>query len=335
MWGAPRHPFLHTSFFSPPYDLHRQIEEFVQMADRFGTLDKEKIEQKSEALSYIKNEANGFLVTSIDNILLQYQAKELENARKHSAWQFWNVIIILFVLMLEAIFIFKPMVEATKNYQETLKRLAFEDALTGLNNRRAFIKRATALIRFLGRENKAVAVVLMDLDHFKQVNDTYGHKAGDLVLQHFSGLLTKSVRPSDVVGRVGGEEFSIVLANVRSEIAFKIIERLRRKVESTPCLIDEKHDQYLSYTASFGIIVVTSPGMDIEELMNMADKNLYKAKKNGRNTIVISTTGPEAPESDRDASGETEDGREDGDRDPREEKGEGGRPDDEVPLLEA
>jgi diguanylate cyclase (GGDEF)-like protein len=293
--GGPLYPTLYKNFFQPPSGLHDRIQAFVKAADLYVVLEDDKQEQRTEALEYIEAEAGGHLVTILDNVLRDYQSRGLENAQRYSAWQFWNVVIILTVLLLEALFIFRPLVRATRQYQETLRRQAFEDSLTGLNNRRAFIKRSKALLRHLSRERRPAALVLTDLDHFKSINDTYGHKAGDLVLKHFSNILQKSMRPSDVTGRIGGEEFAIILANTGQDTAEKIIERLRRQVESSPCTYEENGSfNNISYTASFGIIIAKDI-WEVEDLLDMADKNLYKAKHAGRNTISISIA-PAAPE---------------------------------------
>lgn len=296
--GERAYPELYDSFFLTIKPANERIQKFIQKIKEFTETDIYAPEKREELLKYVQTEARGSLVTILDNILLNYQLKQLEETERYAAWKYWNLIVILTVLVLEALFIFRPLVTQTKRHQDILRRQAYEDVLTGLNNRRAFMRRATKIIRHHRRENKTMSVVVCDLDHFKQINDTYGHKTGDAVLCHFAELLENSVRPGDLTGRLGGEEFAVVISDASLPKAKKIIERLRATIEKTPCEVSEKQEGVsINYTASFGIVAVKGMVWSIEDMLNMADKNLYKAKQNGRNTFVatrvISETDPE------------------------------------------
>lgn len=165
------------------------------------------------------------------------------------------------------------------------EKLAMFDYLTRTYNRRAFFIRAREEYSRAKRLKKPVAVILTDLDKFKQVNDKYGHDAGDLVLKNFSKIIKRSVRKYDVVARFGGEEFVILLNGIDKHSAYKKAEELRRIIESTK-IYSKKLDSHLKYTASFGVAAVEEAGKySLDELISKADMALYKAKNNGRNRV--------------------------------------------------
>ncbi|MCX7951087.1 MAG: sensor domain-containing diguanylate cyclase, partial [Clostridiales bacterium] len=165
------------------------------------------------------------------------------------------------------------------------EKLAMFDYLTRTYNRRAFFLRAREEYSRAKRQNKPVAVILTDLDKFKQVNDTYGHDVGDLVLKNFSRIIKNSIRKYDVVARFGGEEFVILLSGVDMQSAYKKAEQLRRQIETT-AVYTKKLDNHIRYTASFGVAAINEVGKySLEELISKADMALYKAKNNGRNRV--------------------------------------------------
>jgi len=135
------------------------------------------------------------------------------------------------------------------------------------------------------RGGNAFAIVLADLDHFKYVNDTHGHLAGDAVLQEVARRMTNFIRPYDAVGRYGGEEFLIVVPSSDAMGALGLSERIRHGIEATPILADGVS---ISVSGSFGIAAST-PGhlLDPQEMIRLADDALYRAKKNGRNRCEL------------------------------------------------
>jgi len=190
------------------------------------------------------------------------------------------------------------MIRRIGRYHRNLIRLALIDELTELKNRRAFMQLATAELSLFDRQGQTFALVLADLDKFKTVNDTYGHKVGDEVLKHYSALVTESLRGYDIIGRIGGEEFAIFLPQTGAEQAEKTINRLRERVAQTPCPYTDKFgdSQSLSYTSSFGIVVVSAPGWTLDKLLVEADECLYKSKEEGRNRVTVRVfEGKDAP----------------------------------------
>lgn len=169
-----------------------------------------------------------------------------------------------------------------------LEELALTDPLTGLPNRRAIEDWATRQLSGALRYGFSFWVVLADLDHFKAVNDTYGHDAGDSVLKKFSEILKTNSRRSDICGRMGGEEFFFILTHTTQENARIVIERIRRELEATKFDFDGSS---LTVTASFGLagLEPTQP-VDFNRLVIQADEALYAAKRTGRNRIEIKAT---------------------------------------------
>lgn len=161
--------------------------------------------------------------------------------------------------------------------QRQLWRLSREDGLTAINNRRSFF----ALTQQVRAKNDTGVLLMLDADRFKIVNDTHGHQAGDSCLKAIAYTLKRSIRQTDIVGRLGGEEFAIYLPKATASQALVIGERLIKPITFRT---DEK--QSLSITLSIGA-VVSQPGTTIDQLFARADRALYRAKKNGRAQIVF------------------------------------------------
>jgi diguanylate cyclase (GGDEF)-like protein len=162
---------------------------------------------------------------------------------------------------------------------EKLHLQASTDSLTGLMNRRAFMDEANSKFDLAKRHQRPLSFLMLDVDHFKQVNDTYGHQVGDLVLIQLGQLIRKSLRGTDIVGRIGGEEFAVVLPETGIEQTVELTERLLNTVRDTK--IDAETP--FNITVSIGVATVPPLASDIESVMKEADDALYKAKSEGRN----------------------------------------------------
>lgn len=171
--------------------------------------------------------------------------------------------------------------------EQRIMRLARTDYLTGLLNRRAFMERLESEYSRARRENKPLSLIIMDIDHFKSVNDSYGHQAGDLILQELAAIITKSCRLYDFIGRYGGEEFIVCLPGTDKVNAVVTAERMRAAVENMKKYIPDR-DVVVKITASFGVASF-QPGEDtnIDKLINKADDALYRAKGEGRNRVIV------------------------------------------------
>lgn len=170
-----------------------------------------------------------------------------------------------------------------KSLQKKLEEQARQDYLTGLNNRRYFLEQGEMEFVRAQRFKTPLSVLMLDIDHFKRVNDGYGHKAGDLVLQELAEILSQTLRTIDIVCRMGGEEFAVLLPQTDLDDAFQIAERIRLLVESTPTRLDS--GELIRYTISIGLAKMNEEDSQIDSIVNRADKALYKAKNNGRNRV--------------------------------------------------
>ncbi|MDR3436063.1 diguanylate cyclase [Telmatospirillum sp.] len=177
-----------------------------------------------------------------------------------------------------------------------LEKMALTDSLTGLSNRRNFWNHGQILIARLSRHPSVLSVLSLDLDHFKSINDRFGHAAGDEALRYFSRVLHTSLRLSDTAARLGGEEFSVLLPDTTIANAQILAERIRRNVSQTPVRVG---DVTFFISVSIGVTGTVDTEISLERLLARADRALYQAKESGRNRCVAieeSTPEPE-PES--------------------------------------
>ncbi|MGP9799818.1 GGDEF domain-containing protein [Rheinheimera sp. NSM] len=212
------------------------------------------------------------------------------------------LILLLFVVMVLLIFVvwrFRSMAVALRaeiaRHADTeqqlvlrnqeLLQLASTDLLTGLANRRAIMQQAMMEIRRANRYQKDLAVLMLDIDHFKQINDQYGHAAGDKVLAEFADVCRQSIRDTDLAGRYGGEEFFILLPEIDLKTAILSAERIRMTVAEHAFTL--RDSTVLNITCSLGIAMYLPDRDDLDKLLLRADQALYQAKHQGRNRCCV------------------------------------------------
>jgi diguanylate cyclase (GGDEF)-like protein len=174
-------------------------------------------------------------------------------------------------------------VEQLKRANDELDRLARTDALTGLPNRLAFFEVAAREIERAKRYDRSLSLALLDLDHFKRINDRYGHSVGDAVLRHFAGVVEGNLRTSDVFARIGGEEFAVLLPETMAEGAYNLVQRLLGRLTGEPYT---REDGRISVSFSAGIAEQNSVG-GMDELIGRADAALYASKASGRGRVSV------------------------------------------------
>ena len=176
-----------------------------------------------------------------------------------------------------------------KQYQEEIYQLAYHDTLTGLPNRRILEDRLTQSLLFAQRYNQTIALLFLDLDHFKQVNDVYGHATGDALLKKVATRLSNCVRDSDTVVRMGGDEFIILLPELRHPDDAQLFARKILTALNYPLIIE---GQEMRVSASIGVAITTGGATTAKQLLQKADNAMYKAKHAGRNTYVLTSDDP-------------------------------------------
>jgi len=170
---------------------------------------------------------------------------------------------------------------------EKIRQQANFDHLTGMCNRRYFMDLAERELERARRYQKPLAILGVDIDYFKRINDTHGHKAGDLALQKFSAICHEVVRQTDLVGRLGGEEFAILLPETDPGRAREIAERLRKRVEESELSLPDDETE-VRFTISIGLaLLAAGEKTELDVLLHKADVALYQAKNTGRNRVLI------------------------------------------------
>lgn len=170
-----------------------------------------------------------------------------------------------------------------KDLLDKLAQQATKDYLTGLSNRRYFMERGEAELAHARRYGHALSLLMIDIDHFKNINDTHGHKVGDIVLQQQANIMRSTFRTVDTIGRIGGEEFAVLLPETALQEAVIVAERLRQAVASAD--LAQATGLPLHFTISIGVAMLPSKEASLDSLLILADTALYKAKQAGRNRI--------------------------------------------------
>jgi diguanylate cyclase (GGDEF)-like protein len=173
--------------------------------------------------------------------------------------------------------------QRAKEHAETLARTDF---LTGMNNRRSFYHLCETSFKVARRHGQDLAVILFDIDEFKEINDTHGHAVGDDVIKTLARIVASTGRESDVAGRVGGEEFAILLPHTNARNAHELAERLREQMEHAVVHLDRSE---VKFTASFGVAQMSAGDESPEALVAAADGAMYEAKERGKNCVFVAT----------------------------------------------
>lgn len=198
-----------------------------------------------------------------------------------------KVLIIVFLLMSIGLYHNRQLARVNNKLellQEKLKNQANRDPMTNLYNRRYFHDAAVNIVKVNKRDKKESAVMMLDIDNFKVINDTYGHATGDEVIKSISSLLELHTRESDLVARFGGEEFVVLLPNTDIAGSMKVASKLREKIEEERVVVGANK---VSFTISIGVAKVLEDDQNIEAALKRADDALYEAKESGKNRVVI------------------------------------------------
>ena len=239
---------------------------------------------KTEASCLACHAKQGYQVGDIrGGISVSFDVRELQGKLRTNLQTILILAVLTIALLVTSLIVlFRQMVTRLKEAREQLVTLATTDALTGLPNRRSILQRTEEEMERHRRSGEPLGCLMLDVDHFKQVNDRFGHAAGDEVLRQVARVLKETLRPYDVVGRFGGEEFLVVLPGSDHGTIRKVAERLRSRLPEqvqtgTP-------ESPLPVTASFGIAIYRV-GEGVDDLLARADRGMYVAKGLGRNRV--------------------------------------------------
>jgi diguanylate cyclase (GGDEF)-like protein len=198
----------------------------------------------------------------------------------------WMTVLSFEALLFTISIAFILLAMAKERTEHRHKTAALVDPLTGIANRRAFLQDGEAQLKRQAADPRPIAVMLLDLDNFKSINDRFGHAIGDRVLQRFTDVAGKCMRRADLFGRLGGEEFAAVLVDATRERAMVVAEQIRSSFADATYEIDGRP---VVATVSIGIVISYDAVLDISALLAQADHALYRAKDNGRNRIEVAS----------------------------------------------
>ena len=273
---------LQRLYFGGANSLDSEVRAFVTDARQVADLAPND-PRLDQPLSRIVDEARAPLLIALDNVVTTEQ-RWSEKRTIHLEHLQWGILtIVLVTLMIEASLIFRPMMNRIVAYTAELSRLATIDPLTGIANRRSFIERSEAEIMRARRHQRPVSILMIDVDHFKSINDTYGHAAGDCVLMAIGDALRTTLRDIDIFGRFGGEEFAALLVETALPEARMVAERLRSRFEAMNVRCEGKT---IKLTASIGCTRLDDDAARLEDALRAADKLMYLAKETGRNRVA-------------------------------------------------
>jgi diguanylate cyclase (GGDEF)-like protein len=280
----------YTEPLATAYELLYQIErnrgnlrEALAYHENYMAADKgrlDELREKAQAYQLVIQQVEAKKI-ELNELSKKNQILQLQQALDHKAVVTSRLYIALLLTVLASIAL---LLYRLKRSQLRFMRLARRDGLTGIFNRQHFVEEAEQALRYAAKSLRGACLILIDLDHFKNINDTYGHVAGDHALRRAVSICQQHLHSSDVFGRIGGEEFGILLPECGLLQALERAESIRQAIQSMP----EDGTGHVPLTASFGVATTAHHGYDLRRLLVAADSALYRAKRDGRNRVVVS-----------------------------------------------
>jgi diguanylate cyclase (GGDEF)-like protein len=279
---------LKALYFEGPNPLDGQIETFVSEARAVADLPPDD-PAMPDLLAHLFAQARSPLLNTLNDVVTVHQRESERRVDRLESLQWAILGTILAALALEAIMIFRPMIHRVVTYTSELFRLANIDSLTGAANRRSFMERCEREAVRARRYDRPVSILMLDVDKFKLINDGYGHAAGDEVLKAVGKILRETVRDSDIWGRLGGEEFAVLLVETPLSAAGNLAERMRERFGRE---VVRFQDETIQFTVSIGVASVPPKEGAVEAALRVADHLMYQAKAAGRNRVVVDAPQP-------------------------------------------
>ena len=279
-------------YFGGDMPLDGEVAAYIALARQIAAQRSEAVDT-GPALDQIFREARSPLLKRLDDVVAHHQQDSEQQLSLLELLQAITLSVVLITLAAEALMIFRPMVRRVARYARELLHLATTDGLTGTLNRASFIEQAAAHLAQAQRRAQPTVILMLDADHFKAINDTHGHHGGDAALRALGQAIGAVCRPGDIAGRLGGEEFAILLPVTPEPVALALAQRVRAAVEH----LDIQHaDRTIPLTISIGV-AATLPAepADLSSLLRRADRALYEAKAAGRNRVATASPISKSP----------------------------------------
>ncbi|NEU13065.1 diguanylate cyclase [Methylobacterium sp. BTF04] len=286
----PSTPELKALYFGGADPLNEQVKSYIAKARAVRDMASDDPHIHA-ALAPLFAAAREPLLSGLDRVVSEHERTSRSRLKMLQWLQNASLVVVLLTLLAEAVGIFRPMVGRISNYTKKLITIATTDPLTGALNRRSFTERALAELARGRRYDRPTSMLMIDADRFKSVNDTYGHAGGDAVLQALTSSLGQTLRPSDVFGRLGGEEFGVILPETGLDDAAHVAERIRAELAS---LVVGSNGGSIRFTVSIGVSQFELGATELKPTLDRADAALYQAKAQGRDCVVRSLA-PEVP----------------------------------------
>ena len=275
----PQQKPLKDIYYAPPHELNRQVPAFLAAADQVvAAADQGDVRKVADSAAKVDALASEALLDSLNAAVNEYAADSEAMFRRSQLRVMTITIAMLIALGTEAMFIFRPLFRRMNN----LVDMAQSDPLTGCWNRRSVLDAANRDFARSWRTASPLSVIFMDIDHFKHINDSHGHLAGDAVIRTLTSTVKAALRTSDMLGRIGGEEFVVLLVDTDCQNAAMVAEKLRLQLAGTPVFYDKTE---ISFTVSLGVAEIRAGDADALSLIDRADSLMYRAKSGGRNLV--------------------------------------------------
>lgn len=276
-------PETRALYFSPPAAVDRSIREYLSLARTIADPALSPAEPAVRAaFTRMSALAEGPVVASLDTIVVQHQRESESRLALLRGIAVALLAVLLATLMAEALLVFRPMARRIARHAAELVSLARLDPLTGAPNLRGFRERGAVEVSRTRRYGGLFSVLVLDADFFKRINDVHGHAAGDEALRSLARTVGAMLRPSDVLGRIGGEEFAVLLPETPLDGAVELGRRICRVVADTPV---RHEDTSFVLTVSIGAAALELGDAGLDALLRRADLALYQAKQAGRNQV--------------------------------------------------
>ncbi|MEP0354578.1 diguanylate cyclase [Paraglaciecola sp.] len=273
---SPLSDDMYALYFLAPHQIDKNIAELK-------TLITQILSKQSTDISFLPRLKNQML-HSFDTVVKQYEQESINKINELRHTQQLILVVIILTVLIEGLFILGPLLLKSDSYSKGLLKAAHFDYLTELHNRRSFSVIAKQAVATSQRYQSSLSVVSIDIDHFKSINDQFGHDAGDQVIRSVADSISNNIRSSDFAFRFGGEEFLILLPQTNILDAQKLAKKVHRNITNTPVNLETRD---VDITISAGVAELNIGESDLEATLKRADEALYKAKNNGRNQVVL------------------------------------------------